>query len=218
VDIKLIESLHMIIESDNIEIDEDVELRDGIFSLAESISMILEEEKKKKEIDTENQTNPPAEQFDNTDPQTDKNVDNTEEQPQSEPPIDNTEESPTNDQEQYDAGNETTDDGAGGDFQDGGIEGDGETSLEDVGKMYELKQIHQRLISVRNHLEIFVEEEFDEVKNTLSKAIGLFELVINNYDKYKEKIDDIIVMYYKFIQDVYELTKKKYKKYSSEKN
>ena len=102
--------------------------------------------------------------------------------------------------------------GDGGEFQDdSGMEG--ETTLEDVGKMYELKQIHYRLIAVRNHLEIFVEEEFDEVKNTLTKAIVLFDLVIDNYDKYKEKIDEIIITYYKFIQDVYELTKKKYKKY-----
>ena len=94
---------------------------------------------------------------------------------------------------------------------------EGETDITDVGKMYELKQIHYRLLAVRNHLEIFVEEEFDEVKNSLTKAIELFEVVIDNYTKYRDRIDEIIIMYYQFIKNVYELTKKKYRKYTNKK-
>lgn len=100
----------------------------------------------------------------------------------------------------------------GGDPSGGGDTG--ETSLNDVGKMYELQQIHNRLIAIRNHLSIFVEKEFDEVKKSLSKAISLFDLIVENYAKYSDKVDDIIVMYYQFIQNIYEVTKKKYKKYS----
>ena len=86
----------------------------------------------------------------------------------------------------------------------------------DIGRVYEIKQIHFRLIAIRNHLEIFVEKEFDDVKKILTKAITLFELVVNNYNKYEDKIDDIIILYYTFIKDIYDITKKKYKKYTKQ--
>jgi len=84
----------------------------------------------------------------------------------------------------------------------------------DTGKMYELRRIHYRLVTIRNHLEIFVEEEFDEIKKSISKAIELFELVINNFDKYADKIDDIIIKYYQYLKDTYEIIQKKYKKFN----
>jgi len=91
-------------------------------------------------------------------------------------------------------------------------------SLEQIGKVYELRQIYDRLIAIRNHLSIFVEDEFDEVKQILSKAIDLFDLVINNYKQYEDKIDSIIILYYNLIKEIYEITKKKYKKYSKNKS
>ena len=167
-------------------------------SLAESIRLIIEAKDKKDTLPEENvEEQPPVKETKEKEPPMEEEPpqeENVQEPPAQEPPME---------------GGEMPDDGMGGE----GMEG--EISLEDVGKMYELKQIHYRLIAVRNHLEIFVEEEFDEVKNSLTKAIDLFEVVIDNYDKYKHKIDEIIVMYYKFIQDVYELTKKKYRKYTN---
>jgi len=202
----LVESLQLLINNhDNKKSFNDIHVKET--DLVESLRLLFE--RKKEDDQTEEQ---PQEQL----PQ-----DQTEEQPQEQLPQDQTEEQPQEqlpqDQEQPPAEENEQgfqDEENSGDFQDNnGM--DEETTLEDVGKMYELKQIHYRLIAVRNHLEIFVEEEFDEVKNTLTKAINLFDLVIDNYDKYKEKIDEIIIMYYKFIQDVYELTKKKYRKYTN---
>jgi len=182
-------------------------------SLAESIRLIIEAKDKKDTLPEENvEEQPPVKETKEKEPPMEEEPpqeENVQEPPAQEPPME---------------GGEMPDDGMGGEGMEGGEMPDdgmggegmeGEISLEDVGKMYELKQIHYRLIAVRNHLEIFVEEEFDEVKNSLTKAIDLFEVVIDNYDKYKHKIDEIIVMYYKFIQDVYELTKKKYRKYTN---
>jgi len=96
----------------------------------------------------------------------------------------------------------------------GGIEG---ASAHQLGRTFEIKHLYHRMLSIRNHLEIFVEEEFDDIKAYLSKGIELFELVIDNYAKYEDKIDDIILLYYEFIKNIYEVTKKKYKAYSKNK-
>ena len=199
----LVESLRLLIDkTSNDKIDNLINGKNN--DLIESLKVLFEiknddeKESQKDQGSNEDIQEPPEENI--PEESQEENTENI--PPQQNPPEENTEDQYQND----------TDMEGENEFQDDtGMEG--ETTLEDVGKMYELKQIHYRLIAVRNHLEIFVEEEFDEVKNVLTKAITLFDLVINNYDKYKEKIDEIIIMYYKFIQDVYELTKKKYKKY-----
>ena len=139
-----------------------------------------------------------------------------------------TEEQTPNDESNMNQENPETTDSTMGDNDDGStntgnmgdpMNDDGNTpSLEQIGRVYELKQLYNRLISIRNHISIFVEDEFDEIKKILSKAIDLFDIVINNYNQYDDKIDDIIVMYYNFISAVYEDVRKKYKKYSKNKN
>ena len=89
-----------------------------------------------------------------------------------------------------------------------GEEDEGPKDKEEVGQAYEMKKIYSRLVSIEQYLNTATDETLIEIRNRISQAIELFRAVISNFDLYKEKIDDIIVQYYKFIDQVYELISK----------
>lgn len=83
---------------------------------------------------------------------------------------------------------------------------------KELGRTYELKKIYTRLVSIESYLSTSSDESLIKLRNYVSKAIELFRLVISNIESYKDKIDDIIVTYYKFLKLVYDLLKNYYKK------
>ncbi len=72
-----------------------------------------------------------------------------------------------------------------------------------LGRIYELKKIYARLTSIESYLGNESTPELLEIRNLVSKAIELFEVVSSNFDSYKDRLDEIIVTYYKFILEVY---------------
>jgi len=187
-----------------------------MIDLAAKIKYILEQQKPKEdeEIPDDQMDAPPSE--DETMQPTD-NTDNTE-------PVENQEpiEQPQPDEQQMGDPNQQYGGGMGGEQPMSPDMGDMNDpmegpSLEQIGRSFELKRIYDRLLSIRTHLSIFVEDEFDELKKTISKAIDLFDLMISNYKQYEDKIDDIILLYYNFINEIYEIAKKKYRKYTRDK-
>ena len=72
-----------------------------------------------------------------------------------------------------------------------------------LGRVYELKKIYSRLSSVESFLSRTTDEEILEIRKLVSQSIDLFELVISNYEQYKENVDEIIVTYYEFLDRVY---------------
>ena len=42
-----------------------------------------------------------------------------------------------------------------------------------------------------------------EIRKLVGQSIDLFEIVISNFPQYKEKVDEIIVTYYEFLDSVY---------------
>lgn len=85
-----------------------------------------------------------------------------------------------------------------------------------LGRVYELKKIYSRLSSVETFLARTTDIEILEVRKMVSEAINLFELVITNYEQYKDKIDDIIIVFYDFLSSIFTLLKKYYSKISEE--
>lgn len=85
-------------------------------------------------------------------------------------------------------------------------------NISEIGRIYEVKKIFSRLIS----LESFLTECNDEVLIKLSvysrEAIELFKLVVNNMDKFIEEIDEIIIIFYEFLKISYNLLHKYYDK------
>ena len=87
-------------------------------------------------------------------------------------------------------------------------------SSEEVGRIYELKKIYSRLVSVESYLSSLFSSKLLKVRDLVVQTISLFETVISNFSLYKSKIDDIIIDFYEFIEKVYLSVANYYKKTS----
>ncbi len=72
-----------------------------------------------------------------------------------------------------------------------------------IGRVYELKKIYTRLTALENMLQDVTDIEMMELRNLISKAIDLFKTLSSNFEVYKDKLDDIIVIFYKFLDISY---------------
>jgi len=97
--------------------------------------------------------------------------------------------------------------GLGGDLGAGGIGGEfgaeEEKTPHELGRVYELKKIYSRLTSIESYLSSEADPELADVRKFVSQSIELFEIVASNIDSYKDKMDEIIISYYKFLKEVY---------------
>ena len=82
---------------------------------------------------------------------------------------------------------------------------------KELGRIYELKKIYTRLVSIESYLSTSSDETLIKLRNYVSRAIELFQLLISNIDSYTDKIDNIIITFYKFLELVYNLLKQYYK-------
>ena len=88
-------------------------------------------------------------------------------------------------------------------------------TASEIGRIYELKKIYARLTSLELYLADESSGELNEVRQYISQGIELFEIISANFDSYKDRLDEIIIMYYKFILEVYNTVKNFYKKEAS---
>lgn len=90
---------------------------------------------------------------------------------------------------------------------------------EQIGRIFELKKIYQRLLSLDSYLSFSSDPVLIKLRTFTSDAVELFEVVIANIMKYQDRIDDIIIIYYKFLSLLYNVIKVYYKRKSEkEKN
>lgn len=104
----------------------------------------------------------------------------------------------------------------GGDPTLGGMPGEEQKDEKDLGRVFELKKIFSRLLAIDNHLSSSPDPKLFKLKGYVNDALELFKLVVNNPESYKEKIDEIIVVYYKFIKRLYLLLEEYYKEKKEE--
>ncbi len=97
----------------------------------------------------------------------------------------------------------------------GGMGGMGEQeeklTSSQIGRLYELKKIYSRLSSVETYLSRATDQSILELRRYVAQSIDLFEVVISNYDQFKDRVDDIIVQFYEFLNVVYGSLRKYYK-------
>lgn len=86
----------------------------------------------------------------------------------------------------------------------------------ELGRIYELKKIYTRLTAIETYLAHESDPFLLNVRDLVSKAVELFEIISSNFESYKNKLDEIIITYYTFVQEVYELVRDHYKKISKE--
>jgi hypothetical protein len=89
-------------------------------------------------------------------------------------------------------------------------------SKSELGKAYELKKIYIRLTTLELFLSNDSHPELLDIQKNIHQAIKLFDVILSNFDAYKEKINDIIIMYYKFINEIYKKVKQFYAKKNKE--
>lgn len=78
-------------------------------------------------------------------------------------------------------------------------------SAVEIGRVYELKKIYNRLLALENYIfRVSDDDTILEVRKAIGEAINLFEVVISNFDQFKDRIDEIIIQFYKFIDKIYE--------------
>ena len=68
-----------------------------------------------------------------------------------------------------------------------------------IGRVYELKRVFSKLMALSNLLDTYSDVEFEEVSKQVLDALDLFNVISLNLDKFVDKIDNIIVEFYKFI-------------------
>lgn len=110
-------------------------------------------------------------------------------------------------EEEYDIGEE------GGDFSEGESFDDSQEKYtpktpEEIGKLYELKKIYFRLIALQSYLSDFSDEKFFKIRNYILEASDLFLIISKNMEIFKSELDEIIILYYKFLKTVYMIVKK----------
>jgi len=87
----------------------------------------------------------------------------------------------------------------------------------ELGRIYELKKIYTRLTTIESYLSESSDPELLRIRLLVSKSIELFEILSSNIPVYKppkapkERLDEIIITYYKFLKQVYESVAKYYK-------
>jgi len=95
-----------------------------------------------------------------------------------------------------------------------GVEGEEQVPQdpEYIGRVYELKKIYSRLVSIESFLNDASDPKLLKLRKYISSTVELFQTLINNISAYIDNIDDLIVLFYKFLLIVYSILKKYYEK------
>ena len=75
----------------------------------------------------------------------------------------------------------------------------------EIGRIYELKKIYSRLTTIEAFLSDTTDQDLIEVRNVIAQSIEFFEIVTSNLQAYKDKLDNIIVMFYDFLDQAYSM-------------
>ena len=92
-----------------------------------------------------------------------------------------------------------------------GMEMPGPADAGEVGRIYELKKIYSRLVSMQSYLAGTTDVNLIKLRNYVSNTMDLFRTLISNIALYKDRIDEIIVVFYKVVDNVYVILSKYYK-------
>lgn len=84
-------------------------------------------------------------------------------------------------------------------------------TADELGRFYELKKIHERLTAIEKYLSDENNNKLLIVRKYVSEALDLFDLVMSNFMKFQDTIDEIIIKFYRFISSVYKIIYKHYK-------
>jgi len=97
-----------------------------------------------------------------------------------------------------------------------GMEEEEPKTPSEIGRIYELKKIYSRLVSIESFLSTTSDLTLLKLRDYISDAVSLFETLASNLGSFKDKLDKIIVLFYEFLDIVYMMVKEYYKIKSTE--
>lgn len=98
--------------------------------------------------------------------------------------------------------------GSGGGF---GMDQEEEKTSTEIGRIYEVRKIYHRMEVINNFLKNNPDIKLDPIKKLVGEAYDIFNIVVNNISSFKDKIDDVITQYYKFVEKTLIILEKYYK-------
>jgi len=100
-----------------------------------------------------------------------------------------------------------------------GVEGEEQVPQdpEYIGRVYELKKIYSRLVSIESFLNDASDPKLLKLRKYISSTVELFQTLINNISAYIDNIDDLIILFYKFLLIVYSILRKYYEEEKDDK-
>lgn len=87
---------------------------------------------------------------------------------------------------------------------------------EYIGRTYTLKKIYAKLISMDSYLQDSSDVLLLNLKKYVSQSIDLFQILIYNLRSFQNNIDDIVILYYKFLDIIYKILNEYYQKKNKE--
>ena len=113
--------------------------------------------------------------------------------------------------------------GMGGGMDAGGMGGMGggmgyepAKTAAQIGRIFELKKIYSRLLSIESQLSFSSDLTLVKLRKYISKAVEFFEILIANDNSFKDEMDEIIIKYYNFLDQVYTIIKHYYQQQKQE--
>lgn len=91
-------------------------------------------------------------------------------------------------------------------------------TAQEIGRIFELKKIYARLLAIESFLAFSSDIVLQKLRVYVAKSVELFETLISNIDSFKEEVDEIIVTFYEFLDQVYAILKSYYEKKKRESN
>jgi len=76
-------------------------------------------------------------------------------------------------------------------------------NTKNLGRVYELKKIYSRLTSLESYLSNESAPVLSKLRSFVFKAIEMFEVIVSNFSSFSDRIDEIIIIYYKFLKRIY---------------
>ena len=67
-----------------------------------------------------------------------------------------------------------------------------EEQVKNLGRIYMLKKVYAKLLTVSGYLDSVSEPRFDDLKRKVIEALDIFHVVVTNFDAFVDKIDDIL--------------------------
>ena len=75
-----------------------------------------------------------------------------------------------------------------------------------------MKKIHARLLSLMSFLDLTSNKSLIKLRAYVVEAIELFRIVTANLETYKDKLGEVVVLFYKFLKQAYAIVQFYYEK------